>query len=302
MPRRPVTIRYPQADYEIRVVGHRRTPLRDFYHLLLELSWSATIAVISGAFLVANALFAEVYLLVGGVEHAARGSFLDAFFFSVQTMGTIGYGAMYPVSTAANAVVVVEAIASLLLTALSTGLVFAKFSRSTARVLFSRHAVISPFNGATSLMFRIGNERGNQIVDAKIRAVYLRTERTGEGKAFYPMFDLELARSETLSLSRSFTVVHTIDEASPLFGETPETLVDREIELQVMVIGLDDVAMQSVHASHRYYARDIVWGARLADVISEITNSVLLLDLGRFHDIEPTEPTPDCPYPKKAAP
>jgi len=297
MPRKPVTIRQPGADYEIRVIGQRRTPLRDFYHSLLELPWSATIAAISGAFLAANALFAEVYLLVGGVEHAARGSFLDAFFFSVQTMGTIGYGAMYPSSTAANVVVVVEAIASLLLTALSTGLVFAKFSRSTARVLFSRRAVISPFNGVPSLMFRLGNERGNQIVDAKIRAVYLRTERTGDGRAFYPIFDVRLARSETLSLSRSFTVIHPIDEASPLFGETPASLVEREIELQVMVVGLDDITMQSVHASHRYYAKDVVWGARLADVISEITSSELLLDLRRFHDVEPTAPTPEFPYP-----
>ena len=297
MPRKPVTIRQPGADYEIRVIGQRRTPLRDFYHSLLELPWSATIAAISGAFLATNALFAEVYLLVGGVEHAARGSFLDAFFFSVQTMGTIGYGAMYPSSTAANVVVVIEAITSLLLTALSTGLVFAKFSRSTARVLFSRRAVISPFNGVPSLMFRLGNERGNQIVDAKIRAVYLRTERTGDGRAFYPIFDVRLARSETLSLSRSFTVIHPIDEASPLFGETPASLVEREIELQVMVVGLDDITMQSVHASHRYYAKDVVWGARLADVISEITSSELLLDLRRFHDVEPTAPTPEFPYP-----
>src|SRR5208282_1514931 len=144
---RQTTLREPGADYEIRIVGQRRTPLRDFYHALLRLPWWATIAAISGAYLLANAVFALAYLLVGGVEHAAPGSFADAFFFSVQTMGTIGYGAMYPGSTAANAVVVVESIVSLLLTAISTGIVFAKLSRSRARCVFTRYAVIAPFNG-----------------------------------------------------------------------------------------------------------------------------------------------------------
>src|SRR5471032_3317938 len=133
------TLRQPGADYEIRIVGQRRTPLRDFYHLLLQLPWWATITAISGAFLAANAVFALAYLLVGGVEHARPASFADAFFFSVQTMGTIGYGAMYPGSAAANVVVVVESIVSLLLTAMSTGIVFAKLSRSTARCAFTRH-------------------------------------------------------------------------------------------------------------------------------------------------------------------
>jgi inward rectifier potassium channel len=144
MHRKPLTVREPGADYEIRVVGDRPTPLRDFYHALLRLPWWATIAAISATFLVANALFALAFLLVGGVTHAAPSSFRDAFFFSVQTMGTIGYGAMFPESTAANVVVVAESIVSLLLVAVSTGLVFAKFSRSTARFVFTRQVTISP--------------------------------------------------------------------------------------------------------------------------------------------------------------
>ena len=295
-------VRDPGADYEIRIVGDRHTPLRDFYHALLRLPWWATITAISGAFLAANAMFALAYLFVGGVEHAARGSFRDAFFFSVQTMATIGYGAMFPSSTGANVVVVVESIVSLLLTALSTGLVIAKFSRSTARFVFTRHAVISPFDGVPTLMFRLGNERGNQIVDAKIRVVLVRTERTSEGRTHYRLLDLQLSRAQTLSLSRSWNVVHPIDDTSPLRSETPASLAAKEIELQVLVIGLDDISMQTVQAGHRYFAKDILWGARLADVLSETPDGHLLLDLRRFHDVEPTAPTTDFPYPAPTPP
>lgn len=294
---RQTTVRQPGADYEIRIVGQRRMPLRDFYHALLRLPWWATISAISGTFLAANALFALAYMIVGGVEHAAPGSFADAFFFSVETMGTIGYGAMYPGSFAANVVMVVESIVSLLLTAMSTGIVFAKLSRSTARCVFTRHAVISPIDGVPSLVFRIGNQRGNQIVDAKIRVVLFRTERTSEGRTHYRQLDLPLVRDQALSLFRSLSVIHPIDEASPLRGETPASMKVDEIELQVMVIGLDDVTMQTIHAGHRYFAKDILWGARLADVLSETPEGNILLDLRRFHDVEPTTPTADFPYP-----
>ncbi len=297
MKRKPIAFKAPGADYEIRVVGDRATPLRDFYHGLLQLPWWATIAAISTAFLVANALFAVGFVAVGGVNHAAPSSFRDAFFFSVQTMGTIGYGAMFPESTAANVLVVAESIVSLLLTAVSTGLVFAKFSRSTARFVFTRHAVISPVNGVPTLMFRLGNERGNQIVNAQIRLVMVRTERTSEGGTFYRMLDLKPTRERALSLSRSWNVLHEIDAQSPLAGETPASVIEKEVELQVMVIGTDDISMQTVHAAYRYFAKDIVWGARMADVLTETPDGHLQLDLGRFHEVEPTAPAPGFPYP-----
>jgi inward rectifier potassium channel len=297
MAHKPVTVKAPGADYEIRIVGDRRTPLRDFYHGLLQLPWWATIAAISVAFLVANALFAFGYLALGGVNHATPESFRDAFFFSVQTMGTIGYGAMFPESTAANILVVAESIVSLLLTAVSTGLVFAKFSRPTAQFVFSRRAVISPVNGVPTLIFRLGNQRGSPIVNAEIRLVLIRTERTTEGETFYRMLDLKPTRERALSLSRSWNVLHSIDEESPLAGETPASLAEKEAELQVMVIGLDDISMQTVHAAHRYFAKDILWGARLVDVLTETPDGHLLLDLRRFHDVEPTAPGPGFPYP-----
>jgi inward rectifier potassium channel len=281
------------------VVGDRRTPLRDFYHALVRLPWWATIASIVGLFLLSNTLFAGGYLATGGVAHAHAGSFADAFFFSVQTMGTIGYGAMYPESAAANLLVVGESIAGLTLTALATGLVFAKFSRPTARLVFTRQAVISPVNGVPTLSFRLGNERGNQIVDAQIRVNLTRTEHTLEGNTFYRSMELRLSRERAFSLSRSWTVLHPIDAASPLAGLSPEQAAAQDLELHVMVVGLDDATMQMVHGAHRYFTKQIVWGARHVDVLSEPSPDVILLDLRRFHDLEPTLPTADFPYPRR---
>jgi inward rectifier potassium channel len=285
------------ADYRIRVVGHRKTPLRDFYHALLRMPWRWAIATIAAVYLAANVLFALGYLETGGVVHAAAGSFADAFFFSVQTMGTIGYGTMYPASLAANLLVVSESLVGLTLTALATGLVFAKFSRSTARMVFSRQVVICPVDGVPTLAFRLGNERGNQIVDAQIRVALVRTERPAEGGEFYRTIDLTLTRDRALSLARSWTVHHRIEAGSPLHGLTPADVQAQEIELQVLVVGLDDITMQIVHAGHRYQGHEIRWGARLADVISWPTPGELLLDLRRFHEVEPTRATGDFPYP-----
>jgi inward rectifier potassium channel len=289
------------ADYEVRVVGDRRAPLRDFYHGLLKRPWWVTIAAISGAFLFANAVFAVGYMLAGGIAHVGPRLFLDDFFFSVQTMGTIGYGAMYPESAAANILVVAESITSLTLTALATGLVFAKFSRSTARLVFTREAVISPVDGVPTLMFRVSNQRGNRIVDAQIRSVLVRNEKTGEGKTFYRMLDLRLTRERALSLSRSWSVMHPISRESPLYGRTPEQLASDETEIGVMVIGLDETSMQPLHASHQYFARQVLWGARHADILSEAEDGNLILDLNKFHDTETTDATADFPYPRAGA-
>ena len=164
--------------YTIKVVGHRPTPLRDLYHALLLAPWSVAFGVIALGYLAVNALFTCAYLALGGVANARPGSFVDAFYFSVQTMGTIGYGSMYPASHAANVVVVGESIAGLLITSLAAGLVFAKFSRPTARVVFSRRATISRMDGEPTLQFRVSNQRGNQTVDALFRVVLVRTEQT----------------------------------------------------------------------------------------------------------------------------
>lgn len=287
-----------RSAYRIRVVGTRRHLFADVYHAFLRAPWAAALGAISGAYLAINALFALGYLFVGGVVHARPGSFLDAFVFSVQTMGTIGYGAMYPESAGAHALVVAESVVGLAVTALATGLVFAKFSRPTGRVAFSKRACVAPMDGVPTLAFRVGNERGNQIVEAQIRVAAVRTVRTREGVTFYRMVDLALARDRSPAVTRSWTVLHPVTEGSPLHGHTPESLATTELELIVTINGTDDTSMQPVHARHTYYDRDIVWGARLADILSETEDGDLVVDIDRFHDVVPAAPTPEFPYPR----
>jgi inward rectifier potassium channel len=285
------------TDNGVTVIGAPQTTLRDFYYLFLRVRWSGAIAVIVLAYLALNTFFAVAYLVVGGVANARAGSFFDAFCFSVETMGTIGYGAMFPSSVAANAIMIVESVVSLLVTALATGLVFAKFSRSTARVAFSKHAVIGPMDGVPTLMLRVGNERGNAILEATIRVSMIRTEVTKEGSKFYRMYDLRLTRDRSPAMVRSWTVLHPIDRESPLYGATPETVTRDEIELVASVVGTDDTSLQPVHARKRYEEPDIVWGARHADILTEAEGGHLVMDVRRFHEIEPTKPIDGFPYP-----
>lgn len=295
MPRRPPTT----PEQQIAVVGAQRTTLRDFYHLFLRARWSLALAWIVAAYLALNALFALAYCVTGGVAHARPGSFFDAFCFSVQTMGTVGYGSMYPASAAANVVVIAESVTSLVVTALATGLVFAKFSRSTGRVAFSRHAVIGPMDGVPTLMLRVGNERGNLILEATVRVSLLRTEKTREGVVFYRMYDLVLSRERSPAMTRSWTVLHPIQPNSPLFGATPQSVEKDEVELLVTVVGVDDTSLQPVHARHRYEHQDMVWGARHADILHERPDGSLFVDMRKFHELLPTEPTEVFPYPQR---
>jgi inward rectifier potassium channel len=288
----------PSTSPGVLVVGAPRTPLRDVYHLFLRASWPGAIGFIVVAYLALNAIFGCAYLATGGVTGARPHSLWDAFCFSVQTMGTVGYGAMYPTSTTANVIVVVESVTSLLVTAVATGLVFSKFSLSTARIAFSRNAVIGPMDGVPSLSFRVGNERGNQILEATVRVSIVRTERTREGSTFYRMYELRLTRERSQAIARSWTVIHAITSDSPLYGATPESLARDEVELLVSITGVDDTSMQPVNARRRYLDREVLWGARHVDILSEDAHGNLVLDVRLFHDVEPTQPTEAFPYPR----
>jgi inward rectifier potassium channel len=282
----------------IQVIGAPRASWRDVYFQFLRISWTAALGGIVVAYLALNAVFALVYVFIGGVANARARSFWDAFCFSVQTMGTIGYGAMYPTSVAANAVVVAESVMGLIVTAVATGLVFAKFSRASARVVFSKHVVIGPMDGVPTLMLRVGNERGNSILEANIRVAITRTERLKEGTVFYRLYDLKLTRDRSPAMSRSWTVLHPIDEASPFFSATPESLKRDEVELMVTLFGTDDTSLQPVHARRQYLDGEILWGARHADVLSEDASGNLTLDVRKFDDVEPTKPIEGFPYPR----
>ncbi|MHB8418354.1 MAG: hypothetical protein ACYDCL_09785 [Myxococcales bacterium] len=284
--------------YAIRIVGASRAPLRDAYHALLRRPWWVTVAVIIGTDLALNLVFAVLYASVGGVANV--GSFRDAFYFAAPVFGAVASGA-YPIGSAAHVLSVAESISVLLLSAVSTGLLFAKFSQMQARIVFSRQVAISPMDGVPTFMFRLGNERSNRIIEAQIRAVLMRTERTAEGALMYRMHDLLLSRDRSPALSRSWTALHPITPSSPLHGQTPESLAASESEFLVTVIGTDDTSLTPVHAQKHYVHTDVHWGARHVDILSEEPSGDLTLDLRRFHDVEPTLPTATFPYPRPAA-
>ncbi|HEY1585536.1 MAG TPA: ion channel, partial [Polyangia bacterium] len=243
--------RAPGQD-DIEVVGGRRGVGRDLYHFFLRAPWWVDLGVLSTVFVLANLLFATGYHLVGGV-FGAHG-FIDEFFYSVETMGTIGYGEMYPTTRGAHAIVTLEALAQIFLLAVTTGLVFAKFSIPRARVQFSKHPTIGPYDGVPTLQFRIGNERDSRLLEAVIRVVVLRTEKTKEGVTLYRMYDVKLERDRSPALSRSWTVLHKIDKTSLFFGATPESLERGEVELIVTLSGTDELSVQQLHAQTRYEA------------------------------------------------
>ncbi|MEO8874134.1 MAG: ion channel [Polyangiaceae bacterium] len=288
-----------ERSYEIRVIGAQSNLFGDWYHALLRMPWSYLLIAIFVAFLVMNSIFASFYVLSDGVMHMRKHSYEDAFYFSAQTMGTIGYGAMYPEGRAANLIVVTESFVSVIMTAMATGLVFTKFARPVGRVAFSKEATLTLMEGVPTLSFRVGNERKSTIVEGTIHVAYSRTITTAEGLRFYRMVDLKLARERSPAIAKSWTVLHHIDEASPLYGATPESFAKEDAELIVSLAGTDDTSYQPVYARHTYEAPEILWGMRHVDILSEEGDNVIL-DLRRFHEVMPTKATAAFPYPRPA--
>jgi inward rectifier potassium channel len=266
-------------------IGIRRRPLADLYQFLLMSPWWVLFALMLVLYLGANAGFAVAYLIDGGVENARKGSFGDAYFFSVQTMATIGYGKMTPQSTFANIVVTVEALVGLVGIALATGLVFAKFSQPRARVLFSRYAVVSVRDGARSLMVRLANERATGLVEAQLRVVLVRDEKTLEGEEVRRFHTLPLARSSSAVFALSWTAIHPINEASPLFGETAASLERSRADLVASLVGIEEVTAQTVHARYAWKAAAILFDHRFVDILVRTPDGRRALDYTRFHDV-----------------
>jgi inward rectifier potassium channel len=238
-------------------------------------------------YLVVNALFALAYLVGGdNIANAQPGSFLDAFFFSVQTVASIGYGAMYPKTLYANIIVAIEAIVGLMGIAVMTGLSFARFSRPTARVLFSQVAVVAPHEGIPTLTFRTANQRRNQILEAQLRVYLLRDEMTAEGQHIRRIHDLKLLRHQTPNFALTWQAMHPIDRHSPLYGLTAESLKQTTTMLVISLSGLDETVAQTVHARHIYHASDILWNHRFVDVISHSgSDGHRYVDYNYFHDV-----------------
>jgi inward rectifier potassium channel len=260
---------------------------RDPYHLLLAIPWVGFVGAIALLYLSINILFALAYLAGGdSIANAHPGSFLDAFFFSVQTFASIGYGAMYPQTRYANSCVTLEALVSLVSIAVLTGLAFARFSHPTTRVMFSQVAVVTPHDGVPTLIFRAANQRHNHILEAQLRVYLIREEVTAEGKFALKIHDLELVRSQSPSFIATWLVLHPIQESSPLYGRTGESLLTTKTIITVSLSGIDETLAQVVHARHVYTAEEILWDQQFVDIIHHTSDGQRYIDYTYFHEVE----------------
>jgi len=274
------------AGREVVALGMARDPWHDAYHTLLTMAWWRFFAVVFGGYLALNAVFAFGYHALGDGLENADGSFADAFFFSVQTLATIGYGRVAPRTFGANALVTVEALLGMVGLAVTTGLVFARFSRPTARILFSRVAVVGPYEGRPALQFRMANSRGTQIVEARLKLILVRNEVTAEGHAVRRLRDLKLVRSEHSAFALTWTAVHPIDADSPLRGQSMDELRASMSDLMVSLTGIDEGLAQTIHARYVYTPDDIRWNVRLADILAPGQERATI-DYTKFHDVVP---------------
>lgn len=275
-----------QVERQARAEIGRRRRERDYYHRVLRLGWPAFGALILSYYLLLNMGFALAYLLVGGVSGVRPGHFLDLLFFSLQTFVTLNFSTIVPRTIGANIVVAVESVMGLLTFAVTTSLVFARFSRPTARVLFSRCAIICPYNGVPTLMFRAANQRGNQILQAQVRVTLVKAERSAEGIEMRRIYDLPLIREHNSVFTLTWTMMHPIDERSPLWGQTAESLAAGEAFIVVLLAGVDDTFNDTVHARYLYGAGDIRWGHRFCDLFVPGADGVPVANYGLFHETE----------------
>jgi inward rectifier potassium channel len=258
------------------------------YHALLTTSWPRFLSIVTAAYAALNAVFAIAYLLCG--EGALRGlapadmggRFLRAFFFSVETFATIGFGAVYPVGVMANWLVTVQSLIGLLFVALLTGLVFARFARPTAAVKFSDLAVVAPYQGRTGFMFRIANARSNQLMELEAKLLYSRLD--GQSRRYD---QLKLERTKVVFFPLSWTIVHPIDETSPLWEMSHEQLAALDAEFDILMSGIDETFSQTVHARSSYKASEIMFGAKFANIYNPVArDGTVSIDLKRLSEIE----------------
>jgi inward rectifier potassium channel len=257
------------------------------YHALLTMSWRGYFGLVIAAYFVVNLTFAAAYEACGPgaleVAGARQASYLEAFFFSVQTLATIGYGRISPVGMTANLLVTVESLVGLLGLALATGILFARFSRPIADIVFSHNAIVSPYQDIQAFMFRIANRRTNEMLEVQAEVIFSRLEGPEGVRRFHA---LSLERPKVVFFPLSWTVVHPIGETSPMRGLTHRDLVDSDAEILILLTGIDETFSQTVQARSSYKADEIVWGARFKDVFRRSRDGGgLAVDVAKLHDI-----------------
>lgn len=274
-----------QRGVSLRIRGRPFEPHKDLYHYVLSVSWLGFFVIVFLLYVAVNVLFAATYRLAPNCISGVH-DFEAAFYFSVQTMATIGYGTFAPATRFGHVLVTFEAITGVFATAMVTGLTFAKFARPTARVIFASKVVIAPRNGVPHLMFRVANARNNTVVEAQLRVTVLVNEKTREGDLMRRQVDVPLVRPQTSLFALSWTAMHEITEKSLFFGPTAlDDLRAKNAEILLSLSGLDDTISQPIHARYRYAIDDVVHDHKFKDVISTDEHGGRVLDYSVFHDI-----------------
>jgi inward rectifier potassium channel len=281
------------GSFNVQRGGRLAAIIGNPYHSLLTMGWPAFLGVLAAVYILANLLFAALFMACGpgalGEADTAfpSGSFLQAFFFSVETFATIGYGAIVPETVRANFLVLLESFVSLISIALATGLIFARFSRPIPRIRFSSRALIAPYMGRTGFMFRIANARRNEIfgIEATVNFARFVTTNGVRARAFT---ELALERKRVIFFSLSWTVVHPIDETSPLWGMTASDLLDSEAEFLILLSGTDETFFQTVSARGSYTAAELLWGHKFTNIFLPPTaDGIVRIDLRLIDGTEP---------------
>ena len=286
-------VRIHLGEFEGIKLGARRFDLRDPYYVVLTIPWSAFFCVAISFYLSMNLCFALAYYAVPGcVNNARPDHFADSFFFSIETLATVGYGVMSPASLYGHLIASTEIIVGMMSMAVITGLVFVRFSRPRARLLFTRHAVVAPYEGGRALMTRVVNERHQVIAEATARMTLLRRFVNADGHVLRRFVDLRMERSTAPFLGLSWTLIHIINENSPLYGSTAESLLAEGCTLLISVSGYDESISSAVTARKTYQAQDLLFEHRFVDIMDQLPTGEIVLDLNHFHETIPAPSTP----------
>jgi inward rectifier potassium channel len=279
------------GSFNVRRRGFRKV-IGSAYLQLVTMTWPRFLLLVTVFYLAVNVLFAGVYQAIGdNTLHANErdlglSGFARAFFFSAQTLTTVGYGSLYPFGVPAHVVAAMEAALGLMGFALATGLLFARFSRPSARLVFSDRMVVAPYRDMTSLQFRLANERSNVLMEVEADLILMTVDRDASGQMRRNFVELTLERRKIFFLALSWTIVHPIDETSPLWGKTAADLERLQAELLILIKGFDDSFSQVVHRRYSYRFDEIQWSARFGTVFTVSPAGHLELDVERVSAIE----------------
>jgi inward rectifier potassium channel len=263
---------------------------KDIYQYLINISWTKFFMIVLSVYISLNFLFAFLYFFIGvediaGISSNSLNNFLDAFFFSAQTLTTVGYGGMSPKGLLVNVISAFEAMSGLMCFALITGLLYGRFSRPSARILFSENAVIAPYRGITGLQFRIANQRRNTLMEIEARVLLVLIEKDGN-QYNRKYFDLKLERNSVYFFPLTWTIVHPINEESPFYGKSEAEIKLSEPEILILIKGFDDTFSQVVHSRYSYTADEIIWNAKFIRAFNNEENGDIIFNIKDIHKFE----------------